>query len=68
MGRYLTQHGKKRDSLIQAAYENDVPVFCPAFSDSSAGYGLVWHQVTHPEGHVSIDSVKDFRELTELKI
>lgn len=68
MGKYLVEHSKKKDSLIQAAYENDVPVFCPAFSDSSAGYGLVWHQVEHPQGHVSIDSVKDFRELTELKM
>lgn len=68
MGKYLVEHSKKKDSLIQAAYENDVPVFCPAFSDSSAGYGLVWHQEEHPDHHVSIDSVKDFRELTKLKI
>ncbi len=68
MGRYLTVHAKKKDSLIQAAYENNVPIFCPAFSDGSAGYGLVWHQTEHPDAHVSIDSVKDFRELTQLKI
>lgn len=68
MGRYLTVHAKKKDSLVQAAYENNVPIFCPAFSDGSAGYGLVWHQVEHSENHVSIDSVKDFRELTQLKI
>lgn len=68
MGKFLVEHSQKKDSLIQAAYENNVPIFCPAFSDSSAGYGLVWHQVEHPEGHVSIDSVKDFRELTQLKM
>ena len=68
MGRYLTTHAKKKDSLVQAAYENDVPIFCPAFSDSSAGFGLVLHQHHHPERHVSIDSVKDFRELTQVKI
>jgi deoxyhypusine synthase len=45
-----------------------VPIFCPAFSDSSAGFGLVMHQTERPEGHVSIDSVRDFRELTQLKI
>ncbi|MCB0359244.1 MAG: deoxyhypusine synthase family protein, partial [Bdellovibrionales bacterium] len=33
-----------------------------------AGFGLVMHQVKHPNGHVSIDSVKDFRELTQVKI
>jgi deoxyhypusine synthase len=68
MGRYLMTHAVKKDSLVQAAYECDVPIFCPAFSDSSAGFGLVLHQHERPEGHVSIDSVKDFRELTMIKI
>jgi deoxyhypusine synthase len=68
MGKYLTKKAKKKNSLVQVAYENDVPIFCPAFSDSSAGFGLVLHQHNHPKNHVSIDSVKDFRELTEIKI
>jgi deoxyhypusine synthase len=68
MGNYLTQHSKKKDSLVQAAFENNVPIFCPAFSDSSAGFGLVKHQVENEDKHVSIDSVKDFRELTEIKM
>ncbi len=68
MGKYLKKHAKKKDSLIQAAYEHNVPIFCPAFSDSSAGFGLVLHQHEFPENHVSIDSVKDFRELTMIKI
>ena len=68
MGKFLVKHSKKKDSLVQVAYENDIPIFCPAFSDSSAGYGLVWHQEENPEKHVSIDSVKDFRELTRLKM
>jgi len=68
MGKYLVANSKKKDSLVQAAYENNVPIFCPAFSDSSAGFGLVLHQNEHPDKHVSIDSVKDFRELTEIKM
>jgi deoxyhypusine synthase len=68
MGKYLTLNAQKPDSLVQTAFENDVPIFCPAFSDSSAGFGLVKHQDENPEGHVSIDSVKDFRELTQIKI
>lgn len=68
MGRYLIDNAKKPDSLVQAAYENHVPIFCPAFSDSSAGLGLVKHQKENEENHLSIDSVKDFRELTEIKI
>ncbi|MCX5848616.1 MAG: deoxyhypusine synthase [Deltaproteobacteria bacterium] len=68
MGKYLQQHAQKKLSLVQAAYEHDVPIFCPAFSDSSAGFGLVLHQHERPENHVSIDSVKDFHELTMIKI
>ncbi|OGF20689.1 deoxyhypusine synthase [Candidatus Falkowbacteria bacterium RIFOXYB2_FULL_38_15] len=68
MGKYLVENSKKKDSLVQVAYENNVPIFCPAFSDSSAGFGLVAHQWEKPEKHLSIDSVKDFLELTKIKI
>ena len=69
MGVYLKEHGKTPHSIVSAAYECDVPIFCPAFSDCSAGFGLVAHQ--HSRGDqpkVSIDSAKDFYELTQLKI
>jgi len=68
MGKWLVKNSKKKDSLVQACYENNVPIFCPAFSDSSAGFGLVKHQWDNPEKHVSIDSVKDFLELTQIKM
>ena len=68
IGKYLKKNSKKKDSLIETAYDNNVPIFCPAFTDSSAGFGLVIHQEKNPKKHVSIDSVKEFRELTEIKI
>lgn len=68
MGRYLKTNGKKKNSLIELAFDHDVPIFCPAFSDCSAGMGLAAHQHEHPERHLSIDSVKDFRELTIIKM
>lgn len=68
MGRYLVKHSVKKDSLVQVCFEHDVPIFCPAFSDSSAGFGLVKHQWERPGNHVSIDSVKDFLELTQVKM
>jgi deoxyhypusine synthase len=68
MGRYLSIHAKKKESLVQVAYEQNVPIFCPAFADSSAGFGLVLHQYNNPDHHVSIDSVKDFLELTLIKM
>jgi len=68
MGKYLSKNSVKKDSLIQVAYEHNVPIFCPAFTDSSAGFGLVKHQWDNPKEHLSIDSVKDFLELTKIKI
>lgn len=68
LGKYLTTHAVKKNSLIQTAYEMGVPIFCPAFSDSSAGFGLVKHQWERPDSHVSIDSVRDFLELTMIKM
>jgi len=67
MGKYLDKSEKNSESFVLAAYKKQLPVFCPAFSDSSAGFGLVHHQ-TEKKDHISIDSVKDFKELTELKI
>ena len=67
MGKYLEDYGENQESFILEAYKKELPVFCPAFSDCSAGFGLVFHQ-TEKKHHVSIDSVKDFRELTEIKI
>lgn len=68
MGKYLVTHSKKKDSLIQVCYEHNIPIFCPAFTDSSAGFGLVKHQWENPTKHMSIDSVKDFLELTKIKM
>lgn len=68
IGKWLTENSVKKDSLIQVCYENNVPIFCPAFSDSSAGFGLAKHQWENPEKHVSIDSVADFLELTKIKM
>src|ERR1700735_2984630 len=74
MGAYLSRNGKTpqaggRDSIVLAAYQKQVPIFCPAFSDCSAGFGLVAHQHARlGKPVVSIDSVKDFYELTQLKI
>jgi deoxyhypusine synthase len=68
MGRWCTENARKHNSLIETAYRHDVPIFCPAFTDSSAGFGLVHHQVNSPERHMTLDSIRDFRELTDIKI
>tara|TARA_B100000579_G_scaffold422859_1_gene425325 strand:- start:37 stop:1080 length:1044 start_codon:yes stop_codon:yes gene_type:complete len=68
IGKYLKKNSKKKNSLIETAYDSGVPIFCPAFTDSSAGFGLVMHQEKNPKKHITLDSIKEFRELTEIKI
>ncbi|MEK6702172.1 MAG: deoxyhypusine synthase family protein, partial [Planctomycetota bacterium] len=48
-----------------------VPIFVPAFSDCSAGFGIVLQQteaIEEGRGQVAFDSGKDFRELTDIKL
>jgi len=68
MGKYLVDNNKGEGSIIRTAYEMGIPIFCPAFSDCSAGFGLVYHQFNTKGEVVSIDSAKDFLELTKTKI
>jgi len=69
MGAYLEREGLKAErSVVYSAYKKGVPIFVPAFSDCSAGFGLVYHQWHKKKEHLTIDSVRDFRELTEIKL
>ena len=68
MGKWLEKKKKGKDSIVYNAYKCGVPIFVPAFSDCSAGFGLVAHQSENPVHNVSIDSVKDFLELTKIKM
>jgi len=81
MGRYLVdgaaaeerQAGRlphqAGESIVQAAYQNGVPIFCPAFSDCSAGLGIVAHyHERRGQAKTSFDSAKDFYELTQIKL
>jgi deoxyhypusine synthase len=68
-GKYLDEVGPKcDDSIIYACYKKNVPIFVPAFSDCSAGFGFVMHQSKNPVKHVTLDAAKDFLELTKIKI
>ena len=72
IGKWLHEgNAVKKDSLIQTCYECGVPIFVPAFSDSSAGFGIgkhQWERMQKGEKYLSIDSVKDFIELTQIKM
>lgn len=69
LGRYLKDSDSEVPTLTRSAYEKGVPIFCPAFSDSSAGLGIVAH-IDSRKGKacVGFDSAKDFWELTQVKV
>ena len=72
-GSYIERTGGPRtpDSIIYEAYKREVPIFVPAFSDCSAGFGIVAHQhsrIGEGRPYISFDSGKDFYELTQLKL
>ena len=71
LGAHLARNHPKNESLVKTAHLKRVPIFCPAFSDCSAGFGIVLQQteaIEEGRGLVAIDSGKDFRELTDIKL
>ena len=71
MGGWLDKNAECRESIVLSAWQQKVPIFCPAFSDCSAGFGLVKHQhLAEQAGRnpVTLDSAKDFLELTKIKL
>ena len=71
MGAYLARnHGDAR-SIVLSAYRKDVPVFVPALSDSSAGFGAIAHRARASAAglpHIAFDSAQDFHELARIKV
>ncbi|MGI9626518.1 MAG: deoxyhypusine synthase family protein, partial [Longimicrobiales bacterium] len=68
-GRYLDEHHPEARSIVLSAFRKGLPIFVPAFSDCSAGFGVVAHQakaLANGAPHVSFDSGRDFYELTRL--
>jgi deoxyhypusine synthase len=71
MGAYLAKNHPKHESIVKTCFEKRVPIFVPAFSDCSAGFGIVLQQteaIEEGRGLVAFDSGKDFRELTDIKL
>ena len=70
LGAYLERHHPAARSIVLAAHRREVPVFVPALSDSSAGFGVVAHRARAAAlglPHLAFDSGKDFHELAEIK-
>ena len=71
LGAYLERHHAQARSIVLAAYRKEVPVFVPALSDSSAGFGVVAHRMRAAAlglPNLAFDSGKDFHELARIKL
>ncbi len=78
MGAYLSKNGKTpgpnstnggRDSIVLRRLREERPHLLPRLLRLLRGFGLVAHQHERQgKPHVSIDSAKDFYEITQLKI
>jgi len=69
MGAYLAERKPDVEGIVLTAHRKRVPIFVPAFSDCSAGFGIVMHQMARQDQpHLQFDSGKDFRELTQIKL
>ena len=72
MGKFLEDDEKykesRKGSIVYRCYKKGVPIFVPAFSDSSAGFGFVQHQFHAKGAMVTLDSAADFLEITKIKM
>lgn len=66
IGKKLTSVGKK-EGILTAAYKSKVPVYCPAFSDSSFGIAVALGR-RKKENSLSFDIIKDVLETAKIAI
>jgi len=64
-GKHLSELGIK--SIIAVAYENNVPVFCPAIVDSGYGIAYLLNRRIDSKFDITIDQMKDFEQIVEIK-
>ncbi|MBS3145553.1 deoxyhypusine synthase family protein [Candidatus Woesearchaeota archaeon] len=55
---------KHKDSILRACYENNIPIFCPALSDSGLGL-MVWGQLTQGK-EVSVGAFDDLKDILDI--
>lgn len=62
--RRLGKEINNEESVYYWAYQNDIPVFCPALTDGSIGDMIYFHSFRSPG--LILDIVQDIRSLNEL--
>ena len=68
LGRYLQVYSTNKKSILQLAFENEIPIFSPSLACSKLAVGLFDHQSERPDRHILIDPILDLSELTALKL
>lgn len=78
LGKLLSRHAKDKNSILVSAYRSCVPIFCPAFGDSSLGFSLMFAnrrgRVTSIDGkktilkkkRIIVDYLKDVDECSRI--
>ncbi|MGQ9624011.1 MAG: deoxyhypusine synthase [Candidatus Bathycorpusculaceae bacterium] len=64
-GKELLQLGIK--SITATAYENKIPIFCPAIVDSGYGIAYLLNRKLESNFNITIDQMKDFEQLVDVK-
>ena len=64
-GKELSRLGIK--SIVATAYENKVPVFCPAIVDSGYGIAYIQNKQFESNFNITIDQMKDFEQIVKIK-
>jgi deoxyhypusine synthase len=69
--RMLGDKLQDKHSILSTAAKKNIPVFCPAISDSGIGLSLAWHTQKRKEQEqksILIDTIQDNLEILKLKI
>jgi deoxyhypusine synthase len=61
LGKMLKENEKVKDSILVNAYENNVPIFCPALGDSAIGYSIMFAN-RRRDKRIIVDQIKDVNE------
>jgi deoxyhypusine synthase len=68
IGEYLHKHFADRRGILKSAYEHDVPVFVPAFSDSELGIDFALHKIARQRDNrpvLRFDPFEDFEKFAK---
>jgi deoxyhypusine synthase len=60
LGKMLNEKARDKDSILVSAYEAKVPIFCPAFGDSSIGFSIMF--ANRAGRDIRQDGLKDVHE------